>query len=106
LLPETLNFLKEATVATVPSLLLFRQLAATSGYAMFLLKRLPALFEACQANHALREALQQLLERATFDERRGQFTWDPAADRTAARTIRKFFEYVYFSSNEFLEKVL
>jgi dihydroflavonol-4-reductase len=106
LLPEPLDHLKGATAETARAFVLLKQLAAASGYGSFLNKRLPALYETCQANHALREAFQRLLVGGTFDDRRGRFGWDRAGSRADARTLQRFFEYVYFSSDEFLQKAL
>ncbi len=106
LLPESLAYVKDATLENASAFVLLKQLAKRSGYARFLLKRLPAIFDACQANLALREALTRLLQTSTFDNRSGAFVYGPFEIDGELQTLRKFFEYVYFSSNEFLRKVV
>jgi hypothetical protein len=105
LLPDRLAFVESLTVENAPALVLLRQLAGRSGYGRFLLPRLPLLHAACTSNHDLRAALGRLLAAATFDPRRARFRWGRAACRADLRTLRRFFEYTYFSSDEFLRGV-
>jgi nucleoside-diphosphate-sugar epimerase len=106
LLPDDLAYVRGLTVENAPAFVLLRQLAGRSGLGRFLLPRLQVLHDICLTNHDLSQALQRLLAASTFDERAGRFRWDPAACRADVRTIGRFFEYVYFGSNEFLREVL
>jgi adenine-specific DNA methylase len=85
---------------------LFAQLVRNSGYWRFHRKRLPELFQACQSNHALRSALDQLLAVSTMNPRSGRYVWPADRAKDDVRTLQKFIEYVYFASNQFLGKVL
>jgi dihydroflavonol-4-reductase len=106
LLPDALDFVEDLTPENAPAFVLLRQLAGGSGYARFLLPRLRLLHAVCRSNHDLDGALHRLLAAATFDPRRARFRWDRAACRADVRTLRRFFEYIYFSSDEFLRGVL
>lgn len=104
LLPESLSWVKTATLETAPEFVLLKQLARRSGYARFLVPRLSILHQTCRANLALRQAMERLLAGSRFSHERGRFELDLACEDV--RTISKFFEYAYFSSNEFLQEVL
>jgi dihydroflavonol-4-reductase len=106
LLPPSITLPDEISVSTAPSAVLLRQLIHRSGYSRPLLPRLPELYRVCQSNHALRDALSHLLSVSSFDPRRGRFIWERRKANSDVYTLRKFIEYVYFSSNEFLQKVL
>ena len=71
----------------------------------FLLPRLRLLHTICRSNRDLAGALHRLLAAAAFDPRRGRLRWDRAAHRADVRTLRRFLEYIYFSSDEFLQGV-
>lgn len=106
LLPPDLAIGPETTLQSAASVVLLRQLVGRSGYGRAHRKRLPELYRACQANHALRDCLDHLMSISTFDARRGRFSFDARAAKADLQTLQKFFEYVYFSSDEFLRKVL
>jgi dihydroflavonol-4-reductase len=103
LLTEEWDFIETVTAETAPTFALLKQLARRSPYASFLLPRVQLLHEICQSNHALREALQRLLTASRFE---GRFRWDRAACRADVETLTRFFERVFFSSDEFLREVL
>jgi dihydroflavonol-4-reductase len=106
LLPDRLDYLKCLTPENAPAFVLLRQLAGRGAFARFLLPRLALLHEICSSNHDLAAALGRLLAAAVFDPRRARFRWDRAACRADVRTLRRFLEYIYFSSDEFLREVL
>ena len=102
LLPAPLDFLGDLTMDNAPALVLLKQLADGSPYAKFLHKRLKQVLEICQTNHALNDALTRLLATSVFDESTGRYRW---TGRDEVRTIARFFEYIYFASDEFLHEV-
>ena len=86
------------------TLQLLTQLAEGSTHRRFLLARLPAVREACQINHALRLALERLFAGSTLDA--GRFRFDRARYKNELETFRRFFDYLYYSSDDFLQTVL
>jgi dihydroflavonol-4-reductase len=106
LLPEWLEFLRDLTVDNAPALLILKQLVDQSPYAPFLRRRIKHLHEICESNQALREAFHRLQTASTFDDATGRFRWDAHACRDDLRTLTRFFEYIYFASDEFLREVL
>jgi|ERR1051325_4573042 hypothetical protein len=85
---------------------LLTQLAENSAHRQFLLGRMQQVYEICQVNHALRQALERLLAASTFDEASTCYRWDRTALANELETFRRFFDYLYFSSNDFLDTVL
>jgi nucleoside-diphosphate-sugar epimerase len=106
LLPEALGFVKDLTPENAPAFVLLRQLVGRSAFSRFLLPRLSQVHEICTSNQDLGRALRRLLAASTFHARAGRFRWDRAACRHEVRTLRRFFEYVYFASDEFLREAL
>lgn len=106
LLPASLDFVKDMTPEAASAFVLLKQLVARSGYGEHLLGRLSALHDACLANYELRDAFTRLQANSIFDDRRGCFFWKDTVAKEDLKTIQKFLEYVYFSSNHFLQKVL
>ncbi len=106
LLPASFTFPAELTAESAPRYVLLKQLVKCSGYKRSLEKRLPELYQACQANHQLRNALTQLLSLSRFNARRGRFVWNRGDAKAELQTLQKFLEYVRFASNDFLRQVL
>jgi dihydroflavonol-4-reductase len=105
LLPPSMSFTRILHVDNARELVLLRQLAASSGYAGFLLPRLPDVYATVRSNQVLDETLTSLRGAGVFDDSRGRWRF-PRAAGPHLETFRRFFEYVYFSSNDFLSKVL
>jgi dihydroflavonol-4-reductase len=106
MLPERYGFLRHATVENVAALLCLRQLARTHAFSRFLLPRLPLIHEVVENNRALDRALSSLLGNSEFDCAKGRFRVDKFRCRQELKTFRRFFEYLYFSSDEFLAEAL
>ena len=106
LLSDSLEFLGDLTVENSPALVLLKQLADQSHYAPFLHRRINHLQEICESNHALSWAFHRLQAASTFDDATGRFRWNAHACRVEMQTLTRFFEYIYFASDEFLHEVL
>ncbi len=106
LLSAEMAFVGKLTSANAPSFVLLRQLAAASGTRKFLLPRLDRLYAIVCSNLALSEAFDHLSEQSTFNDSTARYQWDRHACRDDLKTLNRFFEYVYFASNEFLGSVL
>jgi hypothetical protein len=106
LLSARFQFPVELTLETAPLFAMLRQLVDRSRYQRTLRERLPELFHACQSNHQLRDALTHLLSISQFNARRGKYRWEHRSAKSDLQVLRKFLEYVYFGSSDFLRKVL
>ena len=104
LLPPALDFLKDVTVEDAPALALLRRLAGRSAHFRFLLARIGRVYATCRANRELEAALMRLLEAQQAD---GRGRLSPGRTRLAEdrKLLRRFFEYLYFASDEFLREV-
>jgi dihydroflavonol-4-reductase len=96
LLPPGLDFLANLPADDAPAFVLLRRLAERSAFSGFLLTRMPRVYALCRANRDLSAALTRLAD-AGRPDRSGA-----AADR---RRLIRFFEYLYFASDEFLREV-
>ena len=95
LLPRGLEFLGEVGVEDAPACALLAQLARRHARARFLLPRIGQVYAACRSNRQLQAALTRALEAGEWPRR-----------RSAGRALlHDFFDYVYFTSNEFLRGV-
>ncbi|MEX1026932.1 MAG: NAD-dependent epimerase/dehydratase family protein [Candidatus Paceibacterota bacterium] len=105
-LPEHFSFLCEVPEAEWPEYLLLQQLVRQHHCRRSLTPKLLKLYSACRINHDLRAALKSLLETSRFAPYRGRFVWkNRASSRKHMAVLGQFFDYVYFSSAEFLESV-
>ena len=101
LLPPALKFLGEVTAEEAPAFVLLRRLAARAPRARFLLSRMPEVYAACRANRQLDATLLRLLEGPRADGGA-----DPSPSRPEdLQRLHRFFEHLYFASNEFLGQV-
>lgn len=105
LLPNHLAFLEIVTPENAQEVLCLRQLAASHAFKRFLVPKIPLIYEICQSNHALRDALIRITSESTFLVRSGRFRWNRSACREPLRIYRTFFDYLYFASNDFLKSV-
>jgi dihydroflavonol-4-reductase len=96
LLPAALDFVAEVPADDAPAFVRLRRLAEGSVYSRFLLARMPRVYALCRANRDLSAALTRLADVSRPDRSRA------AADR---RHLIRFFEYLYFASDEFLREV-
>jgi dihydroflavonol-4-reductase len=105
-LPDTFNFLKSIPAEDPSLVLCFRELARTHRRKRFLLPRLPRLLRIARDNRDLNKALEKILDCSRFDSRTGRFCLDRRGCRDELKILHGFFDYLYFSSNEFLAEVL
>ncbi len=104
LLPSELDFVKDLTVEDAPALVFLRQLAAKNAFSRFLLARIGRVHAICRSNHQLQAALTRLLAAALGGGRAESVASAKqlAEDR---KLLNRFFEYLYFASDEFLREV-
>lgn len=95
LLPRRLDFLGEVEVEDAPACALLAELARGHARARFLLPRIGQVYAACRSNRQLQAALARALEAGERPRLR-------SAERAL---LHDFFDYMYFTSNEFLRGV-
>jgi dihydroflavonol-4-reductase len=105
LLPPDLDFVKDLTVEGAPAIVLLRRLARRTAYSRVLLPRVGRLYEICRSNDELRGALTRLLEASQADLQTASVPRSRARQTQDRRLLNHFFEYLYFSSDEFMRQV-
>jgi len=93
------------TTENINRVLMLKQLATKSSYRQFLLKRFNDIYEICEQNIDLRKALDQSLKLSVFHARRGRFEFIDSEHKQHVSVLRRFFEYTWFASDEYLERV-
>ena len=100
---DSFRFVTTMTTENSNRVLMLKQLANKSNYRQFLLKRFDDIYEICEQNIDLRKALDQSLRLSVFHSRRGRFEFIDSEHKQHVSVLRRFFEYTWFASDEYLE---
>jgi hypothetical protein len=105
-LPDGLGFLEWVTHENAPRVVCLSQIASRHTFARFLMPKLREVYDICSLNDALRQTLDRLLDASEFNCRKACFRFNRAARRNEVATLNKFFDYLYFASDDFLSEAL